>query len=471
MALSATEYQDLFEGIGRLVKAMNQFRDMAGSYNSPVPDLVELLTNASTGIAPKFAEIGRYDALDGIVGEFERYRDEASRWAESLANWSDVLINDSEVIHPKLPGLPPNPSIQDVLAELIRDMNREAEYLAASTVLAAVSGTESGNNGNGTVLLTKFLDGVSNPSPGFAAHEDYNDVGSQLSVTETMTLECVSDSSSNNRPEGEEVWRLKGQPSSGFTFGWRPEGSGVDMSLRTLNSEQIISNKDFENWSSAGAPLSWILDSGTAATHVIKETDAAQIYRGDAALKLVGNGSLASIQLSQPVRQGQIRPNRMYVLSCFVKGNASLAQGSLTIQFESPSGAYTAGSTTTGGVNEQIVMNAAALQAQTSYGIEHFFFIAPPVIPDDLELVIKLTGTPTNAQPIRIDSLAFGPVTYANGVGFAVVAGSNRWLRGDRVYVAVNNNNAGIFQDFFKRQYRIQLPTDASPTIANSLAT
>jgi hypothetical protein len=469
MALTTQEWTDLFTCAGKFVKAINEFRGMAGGYSTPKPNLKTLF---DTDLAPTLTTKLRYDTLEGLLNQFEIFKDQGVSWGTDLSNFVTRLISDRTFIVEKLPGLGSGPSTEEILKEIIRAMytHSTARTVASNTVLVAINAYAASNVGNGKVLLTKYLDGVTPPSIGWLTHELYNDLASEMSASETMVLTCTSDEPNSGRPEGEEVFSLKGQPTSGAIFGWRTEGSGVSTSVSTLNSHQLVTNKDFALWVD-DVPTGWTVDAGLAGTHIIEETTDAHIHRGESSLQLKGDGSQASIQISQPIPIGLFTPNKMYCVSCYVKGNASVAAGTLTINFESPSGAYVAGSTLTGGVAEQIVMNAAALAAQTSYGEEYFFIIMPGTIPDDLELVIKWTGTPTNNAPIRIDSLAVGPVTYANGVGMVVLAGSTPWIKNDRIEVAVSNNNQGVFQDFFRRKYRCQLPSSGSPTIADNLAT
>lgn len=472
MGLSSQDYTDLFTALGRLVKSINEIREMAtGSTVSgtPRPNLPDLLYDGTDGVAVNFADVERYDVIDELVDVFEGFQDGAARWADTLAAFGDRLFSNRPEVVEKLPGLQ-NTDVQSILAEIIKDMNANSKTIAQNVVALGSETYVTGNNGDGLVVSTLYLDGVTPPSPGYLAHEDYNDVKTELILPETMLLECVADSQTDGLPEGEETFEVRGGLSSGAKFGWRTEGSGVRKRIQTLNSSQIVANKDWELWSS-DAPSGWTVETGTAGTHIVQESNASNVLRGSSSLKLVGDGSLAEIKLSQAISQGLLVPNRMYCLAIYVKGNASLAQGSLTVQFESPSGAYTASSTQTGGVAERIVMNAAALQGQTSYGLEHYFIIAPAIIPEDLKLAILLNGTPTNAQPIYLDSLAFGPVDYVNGFGIGIVAGADPWLRRDRIEKPVANVSSGIFQEYFRRQYSLQLPSSGSPSIADSLAT
>jgi hypothetical protein len=70
------------------------------------------------------------------------------------------------------------------------------------------------------------------------------------------------------------------------------------------------------------------------------------------------------------------------------------------------------------------------------------------------------------------DDVYLSEVRYHGGVGAVVVPGSTRFAANDR-FTAANTNTEGIIQRFFRRFYRMQLPSNnaAGETILDSLAT
>lgn len=125
--------------------------------------------------------------------------------------------------------------------------------------------------------------------------------------------------------------------------------------------------------------------------------------------------------------------------------------------------------TTTPGVGgERIYLPAAALP--TTWSLRHFWIVLPDSLPDDFELVLKWTGTPTNAKSLYIDDAVFKPADYGGGIAVAVVRGAVPFVRDDRFSWDVANDNAGVFQTFFRDVFGFQLPSSASPTIADALA-
>jgi hypothetical protein len=115
-------------------------------------------------------------------------------------------------------------------------------------------------------------------------------------------------------------------------------------------------------------------------------------------------------------------------------------------------------------------MNAAALAAQTTFGWKYFWIVMPQEIPDDFELVIKWTGTPS-AHSLYVNGGGFKEATYFNGHAAMMVAGDEPLIRGDSFTYTVTNDYAGVFQTAFAKLFGVQLPSDATPTQADSLAT
>lgn len=401
---------------------------------------------------------------EGVGSLYTGLKDSVTGMVNGLATHIDLILDDPETVREQLLGLSSSAGFEEVLQELYDDMVDNSESVYPNTVTLGSVTTVVGV-GNGTVLVDKVLDGVTPPHPGFAANEGYVGLDSQLSVTETMSLTCVQDEDSDGTPQGEEVFLWEGRPAQTDPFDWRTAGSGVSETVPSLASYSIIANGNFEAFDD-NIPESWDLDSGVAGTNVVQEGTGADVYRGSYALRFDNptGDTVATIKISQTIPIGSIVPNKRYCLACRVKATAGIAAGSLTIQFESPSGGYTAGST------ERVLMNSAALAAQNTYDLEYFYFNIPAKVPSDMELVIKVTGTLTADESVWVDSLMFGPVSYGNGVNVVVIPGSDQFVRKDRFSFTVTNNQAGKFQEFFRKRYKVMLPSNTTPTIKEAWA-
>jgi hypothetical protein len=455
----AVNYTNLFTDIGAFIKALNAFRAFSTASGTIETQLANIIT--------KLSSTGREDILSGVQELYDGMKDSGISWATSNVSKINERIQHRATVLEELSGLGMGSDVLTILIELSRDMVVNSQDINASVVTVGAVTTDAGNTGNAVLLVDKVLDGVNSPINGGPYNPEWNGIDSQLSVSDNFSVTCTADEDTDGLVLGEEQFIIEGNPiSRAGPFGWETEGSGVSREVGSLNSHQLIANKDFESWS-ANVPESWDLDAGTAGTDVIQETTGADVYRGDSALRFTGDGATATFQISQTLPLRLLVPGQRYCLSCFVKGDATVGAGTLTIQFESPSGGYVAAS------SEKIEMLAAALAAQTSYGEEHFWINAPASIPDDLELVIKTTATLTSAATVQVDSLAFGPVEWFNGVSLAICSGSAQNIRTDRYTFTITNDDAGVFQTFFRKQYKFQMPsqTDASETQADSLAT
>jgi hypothetical protein len=537
----AITYSEVFEDIGRIIKLIDQFHDVATGSNSPVPDLPD----READIMAQLASTGRYDVADGMQSILSSFKNQMSSFGQTLsAKVTERLLNLDSVILQLNSTVSPS-DINHLLMELANDMIANSETINASSVGMSGWAAAASNVGDGIVVRTDVLDGVTSPTNGAIPQIQYAGIKSELSVpTEIMSLTCIEDQDTNNRPEGQELFLLEGKP--GTTQGpwdWKQEGSGTSLQLPTLNTFDIVGNRDFEIWTATNTPFGWSVISGTPGTNILQETTAADVFRGLTSLNLIGNSQ--NIDLRQSIPLNTLTPRRMYCLAMCVKGSATI-DGTLSVKFFSTSGEYTATKATFTGTNvnwadanpdtltgtwgdgnnwilngftagmkiqvsgastaanngtytiasvtttvitlaagdavvadatdaptiigsdEWLLMDDVELQAQTVYGHEYFFMVAPANIPEDLQLQIALTGATTG--DLHIDSLAFGPVTYGNGVGFAVLAGETDFQLNDRFSGFVLNTE-GLFQRYFRKAHRMQLPSDnaGGESIADTL--
>lgn len=443
----AINYATWFGCLGEFVQRINRYKGLHAGFDT---DFTEVEADLDAA--------GAYTVLDGLRGIFDGMKDTVNTFIDSMQTRTDMLVQHRDMILDEL-SLGDETGIQTILANIYRDMVDNAQTIDRSTVsIGAV--TEDKENANaGTVLLGKVLDGVNAPHTSYSANPEYAGVDSELAIpTDDLNITCVTDSETDGIDEGSETWSFDGDPGVTDPYTWQSRGSGTGPTITTLNSYGYFLNADFEEFT-GDVPNNWDLDDGTAGTHV--DDDAVTPYHRLKQLKLTGDAVQTDIQISQ-VSAIDLIPLQRYCFACYVKGQAGTSAGTLTIQFE--------GTGYAPGVTEKIEMNAAALAAQVAYGIESFFVTMPKEIPDDMKLVIKWTGTPS-AHSVRIDHACFGPVTYFNGIHAVMVGGAEKFLRGDRFKFTVTNNDAGLFQAFFRDTYGVQLPSDAAPTIADALAT
>ena len=450
MGLSAAQYTTLFEVIGEYVERINDFEAIITALEA---DRVEIETELLDKVTTDSYPLSLYADTTSL---FNGYKGNVVGWIYGLVGKINTLLNNDDVILDKFVT---TSGWEGVLIELYKDMQDASQDIKNCTVtIGAVTHTLSNANAF-TVLTGKVLDGYQPALSGGIVHEYQAGVDSELAPTsDSMQVSCVNDSDmTTSVVEGKERFEWGGNDGSdGYTYGDAGTGKGPSLyPLLKYSSDYGLTNLDFETWSSASAPGTWV-DSDHPPT---RSSDA---YKGTYALGLVGTAAGATFDLTQTISTGKLKRYRRYCLACYVKGQSGIGAGVLEIKFTGTG--YTASS------SEKISMNAAALAAQTAYGIEHFFINMPSDIPDDFKLSITLTPALTDTKRVLIDHIQFGPVHYHGGVHASVVDGSGKTLKNDQGVFAVTNNDGGVFQTVFRKGLRIQLPSDASPSIADALA-
>lgn len=444
MGLSSGQYTNLFEVIGEYVQRVNDFVAIITALET---DRSQIQTEMEANSVP----LNHYrDNTD----TFEGFKNSVVGWIGSLTSKVTDLLNDDDFV---LDNFVTTSGWEGILLELVRDMQDTTQHININTVTIGSVSASVTNANSATVLTGAYLDGHNVPVTGGISNVYLAGVLSELAPTaDTMSITATSDSTESGVTEGGEAFIWGGnEGEDGYTAGDVGTGRGPTMRpLTDHSSDYGLANLDFETWTDATTPGTWTVTTGTG-------TRSADEYKGTYALSLVGDGA-ATFDLNQTITTSRLDRYRRYCLACYVKGEAGIAAGALEIKFTGTG--YTAAS------SEKISMNAAALAAQTSYGLEYFFINMPSDIPTDFKLSITLTPALTDTKTVFIDHMQFGPVNYHGGVHASIVDGSGETTKNDRYTFTVANDDNGVFQTFFRKGMKIQLPSNASPSIADSLA-
>lgn len=428
--------------------------------NSRLATATTTLPAELKAIADPFEAADYTGQISNLYSDYDGFKANVTRERQTLAAYWDNILTDRATVLSQINV--PTADTTAVLPELIRQMNTDSASVKANTVTIGSVTANASNKGNGTVVLSKLLDGYNAPIQGGIVVVDYAGLNSELACpSETMTFTCTSDSSRDGLTVGQERFSWVGG-IQGDKLDYLTEGSGTGPGLVAAGDSTLISNANFETWSS-NTPGSWTITSGTAGTHVLQQTTAANVYRGSSSLQLKGDGALAAITLTQALSAGVMLGRRLYNVSARVKASAASGTGALTIQFTGTG--YTASST------EKISITAGSMP--TSFTLYNFFIVTPAVLPSDWTLSISNSGTPGASSNVYVDCLVPVECTYHGGVAAVVIPGSSAFAANDRFTVSITNDAAGTFQEFFRKWYGVQLPSNGagSETIANSLAT
>lgn len=446
MALNYTGPDGIFTHAGQVIKAVNACAGDLSAWDTRESDIQTV-----------FEAGGQQVAADALIGYVNQIQTATASMRGTLGNLVTLRLQDSQSVITPLALA--STDINTVLPALMTQMVIDSASVNASLVTVDAIMAASGNTGDGTILTDLYLDGYSAPASGAASNPNYAGRPTEFSVPETMTFRCSLDSYTDNTGTAQEGFTWNGQVALSNRWSEGVEGSGNGPGLRTLQSGTIINGMGFESWTTTNIPDGWTIDNGTVTTNVARESGTK--YRGNYAVKFIGGDGAAAITLGQAVPVSRVRPLRRYC--CSLRYRASLANTSgqtFTVKFTGTG--YTAGST------EKIEI--AGDDLATSWTLVHFWVTMPAAIPSDLRLIISFTGTPT--VNLFIDDMGFAEATYHNGIAAAVVAGSTNFVRGDS-FSTVVTVSPGVIQNYFRRQYGVQLPSvaDASETIEDSLAT
>jgi len=441
MGLTSGQYTNLFEVMGEYVQRINDY----------VTIISDLETDRSQIEAEMQANSAPLNLYRDNTDIFDNFKSTTLSWITQLTSKIETVLNNDELV---LDQFTTTSGWDGILLELIPDMISASQTIKKSTITIGSVTDSKTNSTAGTVLIDGVLDGYSSPGRGFSAREDYNGVSSELAPTsDAMVIACTSDSVVSGISEGSEKFAWGGSVGEeGYTT--NNSGTGAGPALSTLQSlTTTISNADFETWTDGTTPGTWTESSGTV-------TRSASPYKGTYACSFVGDGSTV-MTITQAVA-GSFDRKRRYCVACYVKGQTGIAAGALEIMFTGTG--YTAGGT------EKISMDASALAAATGWTLKHFYINMPNDIPSDLKLSIDVKSGLTNAKTVIIDQVMVGPVVYNGGVNAVVVMGAGVFRKNDTFSFSLSNNNSGVFQTFFRKGLGLQLPSAASPTIADSLA-
>lgn len=443
------------------VVGMTEINGLTGTITSTTVDTFTVAiassgftTYTGGGTATLVGITARRDLIDGLWGTYGGITGGAQGWISTLKSYTDLTLADLQAALNATANDPVT-----IMSLLLLDMadttapRSAAQYVNASVVATPTIATVDTPTGNGTILCSTSLDGT---------------VTDERAINETVLARCTSDVSTG-QTAGNELFTLTGWPLTGFADGVTPRGSGNGPTIQvasangeTVAGPNILPYGDFETW--AGSPLAptgWDV-TGTAGTHVVKETSV--FYTGATACKLVSDTSEDPIGVSISTANftAMLELDTMYVLSVYVRKKAATAGGGFVVQVVATGGNHVAFSANPNTLNE----------TYTNYKV---FFKTPTVWPASYSMEFAWVGAAatTAGDTIYIDEVTIQPATNFGYTWYAAVRGSTDFARDDMFRVTTANDYGGVFQTFFGRFYGALLPSksDASETISDTLAT
>jgi len=292
---------------------------------------------------------------------------------------------------------------------------------------------------------------------------DENGYDLEAAFMEVKTVKCLRDENTGaNRYE--EVFEFRG--ANAGIDALDATGSGQlrqDRTAKTSN-HSLLKNSTFSSYSIAGSFSSsvYTLVSGDSVsgwtfddlTNVTLDQNTAGIALaggvvGDAtptALRFDTNAVATQAFSVQGIRLNAARP---YILSCWVKPNAALTAGTLTITWGSKTQAFDLSTLTAGSYNFLILDQDKDLWPAS-------FSQA------DSEIVFTFTSLDSTCH---LDEVYFGPMEPFDGTWFHLRAGTTKFLLDDKITVtdALTSSDSKI-QKWLWRAYARHLPHVAAAT-------
>jgi hypothetical protein len=440
--------------MGYLFGAIEEVEDLYGLMETRQRDIINQLETSQVD-----------NLLGSVITAFDTLRGAMSTFIGAIGTiMENRTIHDGSILD-ELPEINGSRTLADVWPVLYGDMGGTVKE--NSVTIGSVTKIASEKTTPGTFIVDKGLSGITNPDGGFSIHgknwnaiPDYTGVDSELTYSNiaatTISIKCIADSTPSGTSEGAESFQVNGlaQQSNGLSFRSETDGPGTGPVLTPIQGSSFITNM-FENFT-ANLPDGWAIETGAAGTDIFEETTTVFSTDSGSALRLTDSDAKISFDLSGNSNINQL--DRLLV-AIYVQGAAGIAAGTLTIQLE--------GTGYTPGASEKIEMNAAALAAQTSYGLEYFFVDLPRDIPSDLKLTVGIASL-TGGESVYLDDGGIIVPTYFDGVSITPTIGSDKFYREDHWEVDLTNGEAGRLQRAVTRMLGYQAPSSVGGTYTDT---
>jgi len=464
----AVNYSNLFDMIGEIIEQVDDFYGMYATLDASLAE-----------IEVDFDATGNIRLYDGWPTLYESFKSTVLGWISTLTGEVTTVLSDWDLIVKEL-NMGASPSTNDILKYLYRDMIDNSQDVDACTVTIGARTYDTKNTNTGLIHLDDWdpgiyllggaagsvgsphqiavkpeLDGYSSPTGvSGIANPEYptgSTGGTELIRTsETMAWECISDSESGGVAEGNEVWAWKCKPNRSAHH-WEEEGSGNGPNVTSAFAITLLTDGELEEWT-GNTPDNWTVSSGVAGTDFGPGTSSA--LRGSNCLKFIKT-SVTQVVLYQEL--AGLDNLRRYCFGCWAYCDDATpdADSNLTITIGDSGDPDRYGSLSIAYNNTEWIQTWA-------------FFCSAFTAPAELNALtprIYINGNAYGYQDdVYVDDVALVPVVYHGGLSVAIFPGSDKFLKGDRAYATVSNDNAGTFQTFFRKAYGFQLPSDSGGT-------
>ena len=475
MSMTLTGTGGLFTRLGRIFFAIESANLYVGNTDISAGGL-KTVGISTTDVLAQFLSTLQ-SVPDGITSVSDGTRFTLAQWKSYLRSLAEKTV--VEMAHADVTLV--SKDIETALQELIVQMagagtiyNADND-VDAPTVSATVAALAS-NTGTASVAASVVRpDGRSN----------------ELVFPENLEIVCASGEGQGATARS-ETCSLRGERSASdsLSYDW-PGGSGTSSTLAAIDSSldgsgNMLYNSDFESFTTTNQPDYWGTPLvGTGGTDIFEE--GTVVLRTGKALKLTGTGggplssiaqsfAQASVAVGTSGNPSTLKPTTVYAVNFWARKSAGVAAGVIQCRLLDSSNVQT---TDDAGTNNSFTVAHGALSSSVWTAVQGFFRTGKTVTPTTAyKLNVRLSTALTNGESFYIDDLAMVEATlaYTGGPFVAIFAGATNLIANDKFTVAIANNRAGSFQEWFDRCFNmkslaLQLPSDTggAETIVDSL--
>ena len=277
---------------------------------------------------------------------------------------------------------------------------------------------------------------------------------SQMSPSETITFQCISDTTTG-ATAGREVFQITGGLRvPDVTSNLWPGGSGANFTLASSDyndSKNTLTNGGFDTFT-GGVPDGWTVTGSSALSQLSTGT-----FRNGSALQFSGAVAATAVQTSAQVVLG---PGKRIVFGFWAKKISGTSTRDIAMALSTPTG-------------DLIEQDAAALT--TSWALNVFSYTMPFDAPATTVTVeLRFDQDVGCVKAIDCAFVFVPPQAGTNGQFIQIIGGATDWRIGDYATVAISNNYQSNVLTYTERFFApfangIELPTASPGSITNSV--
>jgi hypothetical protein len=280
---------------------------------------------------------------------------------------------------------------------------------------------------------------------------------SQMSPTETITFQCISDTTTG-ATAGREVFQITGGLRvPDVTSNLWPGGSGANFTLASSDyndSKNTLTNGGFDSFT-GGVPDGWTINSGAATLSQL----SSGTFRNGSAIRHSGAAEAKFSQTSPSVVLG---PGKRIIAGFWAKKVSGTVTADIEMEVQNTSTGTVIATVTASAVTTSWQLYTASYQSDYNAPVEAI----------NVEFVCS-----ADVGVVKAIDCAFvfvPPQAGTNGQFIQIIGGATDWRIGDYATVAISNNYQSNVLTYTERFFApfangIELPTASPGSITNSV--